>query len=157
MRMKTIRTRTGASAAKFGMGLVCIALLIVAAASFGQQPTREMESPPGVLPETTVKDYKNDPLFQEIQRMMLKGSVAGKDESKTTAFDSRPFSLGDEFQFNSISDARWHAIETLFSASRSMEKDRAACAKQGDKVGATKTHEIIRTLRSQAVELLLAK
>lgn len=155
--MKTIRNRTGASAAKFGMGLVCIALLMVAAASFGQQPTREMESPPGVLPETTVKDYKNDPLFQEIQRMMLKGSIAGKVESNTKALDSRPSSFGGEFQFDSISDARWHAIETLFSASRSMEKDRAAFAKQGDKVGAAKTLEIVRTLRLQAVELLLAK
>ena len=109
--------------------------------------------PNGILQPVLNADYKSDPLFQEIQRLMTKadGKVSGMNPLGNV--DSNQPSP----QVDSISDARWHAVETLLSAARTVSKDHSVCLQQEDQIGAVKTQSVIRVLRSQALDLLLAR
>ncbi len=138
---------------------VCLSLLMIARAGFGQQPQNRLESPLENPIAASSEEYKNDPLFQEIQRLLLKEVKPNDFEGTETPNPplQRPHTPNIEVEIDSISDARWHAIETILSASRSLEKSRNACAQQNDLVGAAKTQTAIRLFRTQAADLLLSK
>jgi hypothetical protein len=139
-----------------------LAMLCATTASFGQQLPKTGVPINGNLldqPLAPSDEFKKDPLFQEIQRMVLEGGNAfsGKNLPNGAVVELNPSAVKNEVSIESISDARWSAIETLLSAARTLQEVRAECIRQGDQVGEAKAQAIVRILRCQAMELMLAK
>ena len=137
---------------QLGLGTASLGLLCVFGVSIQQQPPQdgppksqqETVPPPHVeLPRPIPgEDYSNDPLFQEIKKIVQQGSsppAAVTSPNKPT---------------DSISNTRWHAVESILAAARVLEKEVAECIERNDVEGAAKTRRAIRSLRSQALELL---
>lgn len=89
-------------------------------------------------------DVKSDPLFQEIQRMILKGNTGAATTDKTQ----------QESHASSISQAKWHAVESILAAARVLEADVADSVQHQALDQAAHTQAIIQNLRIQALELL---
>ena len=135
-----------------------------------KRPQSSDPIPIRTIPVPASEDYKNDPLFQEIQRLMLKSDVSptnGNDVvhggSASNGNGSQPRSLESETSqvstrsgtnIDSISDARWHAAESILSAARMLEKDVAESVKRGDIESTSKNLHVIKKLRTQVLELL---
>ena len=155
------------------VGLVLLSLVIVGAFGIGsaQQPlplsdpperaTADTlpEIPPSVVPTPVVpsQDYKNDPLFLEIQRIVLEGNKSTQRNAipglpLQGVRDSAP--LSTEFKIDLISNDRWHAVESILAAARMLEKDVSECRRQSDLEGTSKLHATIKNLRAHALELL---
>ncbi len=155
------------------VGLVFLSLVIVGVfgISWAQQPmpfsdppgrdTADifLEIPPPVAPLSVVppQDYKNDPLFQEIQRIVLEGDKP----TQRNAIPGRPSQgvrgsapLSTEFKIDLISNDKWHAVELILAAARKLEKDVSECSRRSDLEGASKLHATIKKLRAHAIELL---
>ncbi len=127
--------------------------------------------PSRTLLEPASEDYKNDPLFLEIQRLLLKGDVSptnrndvvhGVDANNASGSQPSRLDLGTppariNTDIDSISDAHWHAAESILAAARFLEKDVADCNSRNDINGVSKNLRVIKTLRTQAIELLHGK
>ena len=151
----------GLSIAKFCLGLIGVGGLYVVGASFAQQPPvtggLSLPTPPATdaAPTETLKpipseDHKNDPLFQEIQRMIL----GGGSPLNLNSFDTAPLQQKAAANIDSISVSRWHAVESILRAARNLEKDVRGCIQRSDLDGASKLQVSIKNLRTQAMELL---
>lgn len=150
------------------IGLVLLSLVIVGAfgISLAQQPFALSDPPErataDTLPEipppvVSSQDYKNDPLFLEIQRIVLEGDKSTQRNAipglpSQGVRDSAPVST--EFKIDLISTDRWHAVESILAAARMLEKDVLACSRRGDFEAASKLHATIKNLRAQAFKLL---
>ena len=121
------------------IGFVLLGLVFAGAfgASWAQLPIAPRD-PPELVP-----DFKNDPLFQEIQRIVIEGDKS----TERNAIPTLP-SMG------SISNDRWHAIESILAAARMLEKDVSEYSRRSDLEGASKLLATIKNLRAQAHELL---
>ncbi len=84
----------------------------------------------------------NDPLFLEIKKIVQQGSTPSAAAAPSNT------------QTDSISNSRWHAVESMLAAARMLEQDVAGCIARNDVEGTTKTQRAIRSLRAQALELL---
>lgn len=137
---------------QLGLGTASLGLLCAFGVSIQQQPPQEgspksqQETVPPPLVElprpTPGEDYSNDPLFQEIKKIVQQGSTPSMAAtSPNTPTDS-------------ISNSRWHAVESILAAARVLEKEVAECIERNDVEGAAKTQRAIRSLRTQVFELL---
>jgi len=141
------------SLVQVGLGTISLGLLCVLGVTL-QQPTAPEEAllktqqesvlAPAFPPQPTARteDFKNDPLFLEIQKIVQAGSppsAANGPLNRTTDW---------------ISNQRWHAVESILAAARMLEQEVAECITHTDVEGATKLQRAIRTLRAQAMELL---
>lgn len=140
------------SLVQVGLGTITVGLLCAFGVTVQQPlplealPITQQESVivPAFPPQQTAQteDFKNDPLFLEIQKIVQAGSTtsAGIGPTNTTT--------------DSISNSRWHAVESILAASRMLEQEVAECITHSDVEGAAKVQRAIRTLRAQAMELL---
>ena len=155
------RNGWGLSIAKFCLGLIGVGGLFVVGASFAQQPPvtsgLSLPTPPAMdaaptetLKPTQSEDHKSDPLFQEIQRMILGGGSA----LNLNSFETAPLQQKTAANTDSISVSRWHAVESILRAARNLERDVLDCFQRGDLDGASKLQVAIKNLRTQAMELL---
>lgn len=137
------------------VGLLGLLLLYLFGTSMAQQPDSSndlpasAQLPPSPLPQQP-DDYKNDPLFQEIQRIYLNGSNSLAPKPS----DSPGLAANSEPPKNAISTARWHAVESILSAARALETEVTDRTTHRDLPGATKAQAAIDNLRNQALELL---
>jgi hypothetical protein len=135
------------------IGFVLLGVVIVGA--FGTSSAQQPFAP--VDPPELVPDFKNDPLFQEIQRIVLEGGKSTQRNAIPT-LPSKGLggssSLPTEFKIDMISNDRWHAIESILAAARILENEESECIRRSDLEGASKTHTAIKNLRAQAYELL---
>lgn len=143
----------------FAVGLITLALLGRSLVGFtiAQQPELIPPVYSGLPDRPTVDadsfippslDPKSDPLFQEIQKMILNG---GRATGGANGSDQLPANGMGEV---AVSSARWHAVELTLNAARLLEKDLFDCLLRSDLDEATKTQRTIKALRSQAVQLL---
>ena len=131
-----------------GFGLLGLIIAGAISNSWAQQqlpipdPTEFLptEALPKLSPQVLSEDYQSDPLFQEIQRMVLHGDKPGPSKG--------------ESPFDSISSDRWHAVESILAAARMLENDLSTCVRHSDLAGASKLQAAIKNLRVQALELL---
>lgn len=84
----------------------------------------------------------NDPLFLEIKKIVQQGSTPSASAAPQNT------------QTDSMSNSRWHAVESILAAARMLEQEVAENIARDDVEGATKTQRAIRSLRAQALELL---
>ena len=98
-----------------------------------------------------VNDPKSDPLFQEIQRMILRGNTDRLAPSSPATQENK---TGSNPSDDLISSARWHAVESILAAARMLEEDVASSLRRSDLEQASKTGNAIRALRGQALDLL---
>ena len=141
------------------MGSVLLGLVIAGALGNGvaQQPLRLPDPPellptealPKLSPQVLSEDYKSDPLFQEIQRMVLQG-----DEPNHPKAIAGSAITPNESQFDLISSDRWHAVESILAGARMLENELSTCIRRSDFEGASKLQAAIKNLRVQALELL---
>lgn len=136
------------------VGILGVFMLLVVGASFGQQPpTENLEPVPARTRTPELSDEtKNDPLFQEIQRIVLQG--VRPDNSGQTPGNVGIPTPKEISPIDSISDTRWHAIESILAAARMLEKDVFECTGRSDLEGALKFQAAIKNLRRQAMDLL---
>ena len=102
-------------------------------------------------PQPIANDPKSDPLFQEIQRMILRGNT---DRLATPSPATPENKTGSNPSDDLISSARWHAVESILAAARMLEDDVASSLRRNDLEQAMKTGTAIRALRGQALDLL---
>ncbi len=140
--------------ARLCIGILGVFNMVVVGASFGQQPPAENLDPvpAGTRTQEISDETKNDPLFQEIQRIVVQGVRPAKS-GQTQGSVSIPTPNGFS-PIDSISDARWHAVESILAAARMLEKDVVECTRRSDPEGALKLHAAIQNLRRQAMDLL---
>lgn len=141
------------------MGSVLLGLFLAGALgnSWAQQPLRlpdatqlpPTETSSKLSPQVPIEGYKNDPLFQEIQRIIFQGDKPRPSEGIASSDIERKESL-----FDSISSDRWHAVESILAAARMLENDLSTCIRRSDLAGASKLQAAIKNLRVQALELL---
>jgi hypothetical protein len=155
----TKNRRSGLSQSVFQIGLSTLSLGLLCAfgVSVQQLPPQEAPTktqpepliPPTVAPQPNAptadhptEDHRNDPLFLEIQRMVLAGSAptAANVPSNTTT--------------ELISNSRWHAAESILAAARILEQDVAECIARSDIEGGARSQKAILALRLQAMQLL---
>ncbi len=108
-------------------------------------PKSQQETvPPAVAPPLSVpvEDYTNDPLFLEIKKIVQQGSTPSAAVAPSNT------------QTDSVSNSRWHAVESILAAARMLEQEVAESIARNDAEGAAKTQMTIRSLRAQALELL---
>ena len=141
------------------MGSALLGLFIagVLGSSWAQQPLRlpvltellPTEALPNLSPQVLSEDYKSDPLFQEIQRIVLQGDKPNPSKGITgSAIEP------NESHFDLISTERWHAVESILAGARMLENDLSNCIRHSDLEGASKVQAAIKNLRVQALELL---
>lgn len=113
-------------------------------------PTPAMPTPaaPSPAPDS---DMQADPLFLEIQKMILNG---GKSKPHSKNANVAPESLGPELQVEDISTHRWNAVESMLHAARLLELDAAAQLKDGDMEQAANAKAMSKQLRRQCLDLL---
>jgi len=108
-----------------------------------------LESPPPPEPI----DPKRDPLFLEIQKMILNGNskppLVPPPNMPSESLGGQPPSDGA-----TVSSTRWHAVESILAAARLLEQDIALSLQKNDMEQAIKTGDTIKRLRHQAMELL---
>ena len=141
------------------MGSVLLGLIIAGALgnSWAQKPLRLPDPPellptealPKLSPQVLSEDYKSDPLFQEIQRMVLHGDKPNRPKGIAGSAIAP-----NESQFDLISSDRWHAVESILAGARMLENDLSNCIRRSDLEGASKVQAAIKNLRAQALELL---
>ncbi len=147
------------SVSRLCVGILCVCILYVVGASFGQQlPVEIIEPNPigtlpqaGTLPQGLSDETKNDPLYQEIQRIVLQGVHS---DNNGQALGRASAQIPKDSAIDSISNARWHAVESILAAARLLEKDFLECVRRGDVESASKLQVTIKNLRRQAMELL---
>lgn len=153
---KLRRNGLSQSLVQMGLGTISLVLLCAFGVSVQQPPTpqealpnvqQEAVAAPNVTPPLNVPtippdDLKNDPLFLEIQKIVRAGS--------TPTGAKVPSSIPTD----SMSNARWHAVESILAAARMLEDDVAELVKRDDVEGAAKTRKTIQSLRAQALDLL---
>jgi hypothetical protein len=109
-------------------------------------------------------DAKSDPLFQEIQRLILeKQAMAHLTLGPTANSPSGPAPQGSQLSsgtnsadaFPTISNSTWHAAESILAAARMLEQDVENFVKQKKFDEAARIHAIINHLRTQARQLLV--
>lgn len=152
--MKNQRIGGSLLLARIGVGILGVFILVVVRASFGQQPPAEKLEPiPAITRTPELSDEtKNDPLFQEIQRIVQQG-VRPDNSGQTPGLVS--ISTTNEISpIDSISDARWHAVESILAAARMLELDVSEYSRRSDIEGASKLRFAIKNLRRQAMALL---
>jgi len=137
---------------KAAIGLVAVGLVYLFGTTVAQQPlpSKDLGPPVQLPPLPPTVDYKNDPLYQEIHRIYLNGSnslAQPPSGPPRTSTNSEP-------RVNSISNARWHAVESILAAARTLETEVTDRTIQNDVPSATKTQAAIDILRGQALELL---
>ena len=79
-------------------------------------PKSQQETvPPAVAPPLSVpvEDYTNDPLFLEIKKIVQQGSTPSAAVAPSNT------------QTDSVSNSRWHAVESILAAARMLEQDVA--------------------------------
>ena len=152
--MKNQRIGGSLLLARIGVGTLGVFILVVVRASFGQQPPAEKLEPiPAITRTPELSDEtKNDPLFQEIQRIVLQG--VRPDPSGQALGSVRVPTPIENSPIDSISDARWHAVESILAAARMLEMDVFECKRRNDVEGTLKYQAAIKNLRRQAVDLL---
>ena len=115
-------------------------------------PSLQLPSVPSLeSPQPMVNDPKSDPLFQEIQRMILRGNTDRLAPSSPATQENK---TGSNPSDDLISSARWHAVESILAAARMLEEDVASSLRRSDLEQASKTGNAIRALRGQALDLL---
>jgi hypothetical protein len=93
----------------------------------------------------------SDPLFHEIQRLLLnQGSSLGKSSLSSPSNGV----TADASELDALSSERWHAIEHILVAARILESEQVRQLRAGDLESARTTAETVRSLRRQAVALL---
>ncbi len=107
---------------------------------------------PGV-PSFESHDPKSDPLFQEIQRMILRGNTE-PERFAPPAPMTQENKTGSNASDDSISLARWHAVESILAAARMLEEDVAISLRRNELEQASKTSNAIKSLRGQALDLI---
>jgi type IV secretory pathway VirB10-like protein len=113
-------------------------------------PTPAM--PPHAAPAPAPNsDMQADPLFLEIQKMILNG---GKSKPHSKSDNVAPESLGPELQVEDISSHRWNAVESMLHAARLLELDAAAQLEDGDMEQAANAKAMSKQLRRQCLDLL---
>ena len=136
---------------QLGLGTASLGLLCAFGVSIQQLPPQEAvpksqqeTAPPAVVPPlfSPFEDYLNDPLFQEIKKIVQQGSTPSAAVAPSNT------------QTESISNSRWHAVESILAAARMLEQEVGECIVRNDVEGAAKTQRVIRSLRAQALELL---
>ena len=136
---------------QLGLGTASLGLLCAFGVSIQQLPPQETlptsqqeTAPPAVVPTPSapVEDYQNDPLFLEIKKIVQQGS------SPAAAFSP------SNTQNDSVSNSRWHAVESILAAARMLEQEVSESIARNDAEAAAKTQRAIRSLRVQALELL---
>jgi hypothetical protein len=130
------------------VGIVGVFMILT---SFGQQPFKTDSLPVDSLPEVpaeTSADYKNDPLYQEIQRQMLRGSAFGKGGISSSVNPVRTKRIDE------ITDVRWQAVESILFAARMLEKERQGFVDRNELDEASRLQAVVKSLRLQALELL---
>jgi hypothetical protein len=152
------------------VGLLSIAVLtrsswIGAQESFTLPPVPQQPSPPTTGPtggdairsdatpgpQPTV-DPKSDPLFHEIQRMLLEGKSfsLGTSSSPVLAPTTR-----SELPTAPIPpSSRWKAVESMLTAARLLEAESAIELQRNSPDTAKKLNETVEMLRRQALALL---
>ena len=140
--------------ARLSVSILGVFILAVVGASFGQQPPVKSEDPvrAGTKALDLSDETKNDPLFQEIQRIVLQGARPD-NRGQAPGSVSSPLTHEDT-PIDSISDARWHAVESILAAARMLEMDVFECKRRNDVEGTLKYQAAIKNLRRQAVDLL---
>ncbi len=120
-----------------------------------KQATAPSPAPATPLPGAPVpapgSDMQVDPLFLEIQKMILHG---GKSKPHSKNANGAPESLEPELQVEDISSHRWNAVESMLHAARLLELDAAAQLEAGDLEQASKAKAMSKQLRRQCLELL---
>ncbi len=115
-------------------------------------PSLQLPSGPSLeSPQPIVNDPKSDPLFQEIQRMILRGNA---ERLAPPSPETQEIKTGSNPSDDLISSARWHAVESILAAARMLEEDVASSLRRNDLEQAMKTGTAIRALRGQALDLL---
>ena len=136
-----------------GVGLISAGLMFLFGVVAQQQlspqelttksPLEAKDTPTGpTLPPISKEDFKSDPLFLEIQKIVQAGGIA--------SVGSVPKNNSAE----SISNSRWYAVESILTASRTLEQDVAECIQRSDIEGAARLQRSIQNLRAQALQLL---
>jgi hypothetical protein len=113
-------------------------------------PTPAMLTPAAPAPAPD-SDMQADPLFLEIQKMILHG---GKSKSHSKNANGALESLEPELQVEDISSHRWNAVESMLHAARLLELDAAAKLEDGDMEQASKAKAMSKQLRRQCLDLL---
>ena len=142
------------------VGFVLLGLVVVGAlgTSWAQQPFSPPDPPElppaealssAAIPQTPSDDYKNDPLFQEIERIVRQGQMPAP--SKVVVNSPIP---PKDSRIDLISNDRWHAIESILAGARKLENELTDCVRRNDMEGASKIQKVIRNLRIEALELL---
>ena len=115
-------------------------------------PSLQLPAAPSLeSPQPIANDPKSDPLFQEIQRMILRGNA---DRLASTSPEMQENKTGSKLSDELISSARWHAVESILAAARMLEDDLASSLRRNDLEQAMKTGNAIKSLRGQALDLL---
>jgi hypothetical protein len=111
-------------------------------------PAMPPHAAPAPAPDS---DMQADPLFLEIQKMILNGGK-GKPHSKNA--NGAPESLEPKLQVVDISSHRWNAVESMLHAARLLELDAAAKLEDGDMEQASNAKAMSKQLRRQCLDLL---
>jgi len=115
-------------------------------------PSLQLPSIPSLeSPQPIANDPKSDPLFQEIQRMILRGNADRSAPPSPVTQENKTVSNPSD---DLISSARWHAVESILAAARMLEDDLASSLRRNDLEQAMKTGNAIKSLRGQALDLL---
>lgn len=111
-------------------------------------PTVPTPAAPAPAPDS---DMQADPLFLEIQKMILHG---GKSKPHSKNANGAPESLESKLQVEDFSSYRWNAAESMLHAARLLALDAAAQLEAGDMEQASKAKAMSKQLRRQCLELL---
>ncbi len=106
---------------------------------------------PAVPAPAPDSDMQADPLFLEIQKMILSGR---KSKSNLNDGNGTPESLESKLQVDDVSSHRWNAVESMLHAARLLELDAAAQLEDGDMEQASKAKTMSKQLRRQCLDLL---
>lgn len=96
------------------------------------------------LPAQSPDAARSDPLFQQIERMILNGQSSNPN--------TKP-SHGPRPDAESIPATRWHAIECLLVAARKLDQESAALMQNENREKARQLKAISQTIRTQVLEL----
>jgi type IV secretory pathway VirB10-like protein len=111
-------------------------------------PTVPTPVAPAPVPDS---DMQADPLFLEIQKMILNER---KSRPNSNDANGTPESLESKLQVEDFSSHRWNAVESMLHAARLLELDAAAQLEAGDLEQASKAKAMSKQLRRQCLELL---
>lgn len=112
-----------------------------------QPPSQLTLQPPASIPS----DMHADPLFLEIQKMILN---QGSNAAQTLPADSTPVSRAGDNASQGFSVQRWDAIESMLKAARLLELDARGQLENNQLDQAIKAKEAANRLREQCLQLL---